>query len=400
MRIQSSFTFLALCLAFMPVHAQQLLPSGPGGFSFSGEWDCNGQFANGKPHHSHYSAEPVLGGAWLQLSETDIDPPGYVSRYLFRFDPSQKVFIDEDVNNFGYARYASPGWQDAKLIFTSMETHYAQPLPENRFVYTVTGPKSFDISWEMRRDKTSDFKSSDLIHCQQATSSGDYFDTGLVVGQKINNVFSRTISFYAAGMDDTVRHSGGTAYYEVTDSSPDDTKLKAEVLYDGSPRQSGLTEYRDRGRTACWQEKCQPLTDASGPFFNPFLWGTPPGVLAPGASWQVNIPQAWELGPAAAQTVTVVSLNASDQEITLKREGSGDGVYENDKKQIQVKKNGREYVVDVAPGRSHWIGYTTFRQGIVVSDELMVERSVILSASHFPRTEAKERQYILLDAAP
>jgi hypothetical protein len=130
------------------------------------------------------------------------------------------------------------------------------------------------------------------------------------------------------------------------------------------------------------------------------LWGTPPDALASGTSWQVNIPQAWELGPAATQTVTVVSLDPSSHEITLKREGSGAGAYDNDKKQVQVKKDGREYTVDVAPGNSHWIGYTTFRQGIVVSDELMVERDVILSAPHFPRTEAKERQYILLNAAP
>lgn len=162
--------FAALALPEHQAIAQPSFPAGPGNFSFLGEWDCEGQFINGKPHHSHYSVASVLGGAWLQLSEKDIDPPGYLSRYLVRYDPAQKLYIDEDINNFGYARYTSPGWQDAKLIFTSTEAHYAQALPENRFVYTVTGPKSFDVSWESRRNKSSDFKSSDILHCQQDPS--------------------------------------------------------------------------------------------------------------------------------------------------------------------------------------------------------------------------------------
>ena len=164
MRTLLSLVFL---LSALSVSAQTPLPAAPNGFTFTGEWDCKGQFINGKPHHSHYSAGQVLGGAWLQLSEEDIDPPGYLSQYLIRFDPVQKLYINEDLNNFGYARYYSPGWEGDKLIFTGTEAHYAQPVPENRFVYTATGPKSFDVSWELRREKSSDFKSSDIIHCTQ-----------------------------------------------------------------------------------------------------------------------------------------------------------------------------------------------------------------------------------------
>ena len=402
MRIGTLLAIVALAVPIAHLHAQQALPSGPNGFTFTGEWDCKGQFINGKPHHSHYSAEPVLGGAWLQLSEKDIDPPGYLSNYLIRFDPAQKLYVDEDMNNFGYARYTSPGWQDAKLIFTGTESHYAQPLPENRFVYTITGPKSFDVSWESRRSKDADFKSSDTIHCEQAadTTSGDYFQTQLTAGQKINNVFSRTIAFHAEGMDDTVRRVGGTAYYEVADPSPEHTKFNSTVLYDGHPQQVGAGEYHDHGQTFCMKEHCVPVNDASGPLFNPLLWGTPPAQLAPGTTWQVEIKQPWELGPAATQTITVVSLDPANHEITLKREGSGDGWYDSERKQVQVKKDGKEYTADITPGTSHWTGYTTFHQGIVKSDELLVERDVTLSAADFPKTTAKERQYILLNAAP
>jgi hypothetical protein len=388
-------------LAIPAAHAraEQTLPPGPDGFTFTGEWDCSGQFISGKPHHSHYSVEPVLGGAWLQLSEKDIDPPGYLSSYLIRFDPAQKLYIDEDVNNFGYARYASPGWQDQKLIFTSTETHYTQPLPENRFVYTVTGPKSFDVSWESRRGKDADFKSSDIIHCQQ-TASDDYFQTQLAVGQKINNIFSRAIAFHVEGIDDIAYRFGGTANYEITEASPDHITFVSDVLYDGHPQYHGGAELRDHNTTACAKGKCRTLNDASGVLFDPLLWGTPPATLAPGTTWQVAIKDPWELGPPATQTITVVSTDPANHEITLKREGSGDGWYDSDSKQLKVKKDGKEYTVDVSPGTSHWLGYTTFHQGIVKNDELLVERDVTLSAADFPKLTGKERQYILLNAAP
>jgi hypothetical protein len=403
MRILLSVIFALLFLPVPCTFAQTSLPAGPNGFTLNGEWDCKGQFINGKPHHSHYSVEPVLGGAWLQLSERDIDPPGYLSQYLIRFDPVQKLFIDEDLNNFGYARYASPGWQGPKLIFTSTEAHYAQPLPENRFVYTVTGPKSFDVSWESRRDKSSDFKSSDTIHCEQSAEAGSTanpLQVNLTARQKIDNVFSRTVAIHADGIDDAVRRVSGTAHYEVIDPSPNHIALKAEALYDGRPLQNGTAEYRDHLRTGCWQDQCRPVTDASGPFYNPLIWGDAPAALTPGMTWQVAIRQPWELGPAATETVTVISLDTANHEVTLKREGSGEGWYDSERKQVQVKKDGKDYTVDITPGISHWVGYTTFQHGVVRSDELLVDRDISLSAADFPRTEAKERQYILLNAAP
>jgi hypothetical protein len=57
-------------------------------------------------------------------------------------------------------------------------------------------------------------------------------------------------------------------------------------------------------------------------------------------------------------------------------------------------------VFRVLPGRSHWSGYTTFRAGIVVSDELLVERAVTLVSDKLGRVAGQEREYILLDAAP
>jgi hypothetical protein len=54
----------------------------------------------------------------------------------------------------------------------------------------------------------------------------------------------------------------------------------------------------------------------------------------------------------------------------------------------------------VVPGASRWIGYTTFREGVVISDELIVERPLTLTAEGLGSVAASEREYILLNAMP
>ncbi|MGZ7072625.1 MAG: hypothetical protein ACXVKL_09310, partial [Candidatus Angelobacter sp.] len=68
--------------------------------------------------------------------------------------------------------------------------------------------------------------------------------------------------------------------------------------------------------------------------------------------------------------------------------------------QIHITKAGKSYLVDVAPGKAHWIGYTTFREGVVISDELLVDRSVTLSSKELASITTSQREYILLNAMP
>ena len=56
--------------------------------------------------------------------------------------------------------------------------------------------------------------------------------------------------------------------------------------------------------------------------------------------------------------------------------------------------------MEVTPGVSHWAGYTTFRAGVVISDELLVERRVTFTNSELGPINGTERQYILLNLAP
>jgi hypothetical protein len=140
-------------------------------------------------------------------------------------------------------------------------------------------------------------------------------------------------------------------------------------------------------------------TDASGVMFNSLIWGEPPSNLKKGDSWKITIPQPWELGGAGTQTVTVMDVDKKNNTITLKREGGSDGFYDNDAHQISITKDSKTLKMNVEPGTSHWIGYTTFQNGLVKSDELLVGRTVTLTPDDL-KYEAFEREYILLNTMP
>lgn len=219
-------------------------------------------------------------------------------------------------------------------------------------------------------------------------------------GEQFGNVFSRTIAYRAAGFDESVRRVSGSASYQVLDGSVAQPRLRIDYRYDGLHQGSGTVEFRDRGATSCFDGKCAPNTDASGLAWNPRLWGTPPATLRVGQSWRVKIAEPWELGTAGTQKVTVIALDPASRRITLLREGSGEGAYFGDRLQTTLSRDGQTWPVTVQPGHSHWYGYTTFSAGVVVSDELMVERSVTLVSDKLGRIPVSERQYILLNAMP
>jgi hypothetical protein len=234
----------------------------------------------------------------------------------------------------------------------------------------------------------------------QETAASVYLAPKLQIGQRLGNMFSRATSYQAEGIDELVRRVSGTAVYVVAENSPASLVLDSEIRYDGKPVYKGKTEMKDHGRISCYDGNCSSATDASGLLYNPLLWGDPKGTIRKGMKWTVSIAEPWELGPPGEQTITVIEADPVNHSVTLKREGSGDGYFAGDRKQIQVSKGGQNYLVDVSPGRSHWTGYTRFREGIVISDELLVERPVTLSSKELVSLPAEERQYILLNATP
>jgi hypothetical protein len=236
----------------------------------------------------------------------------------------------------------------------------------------------------------------------QSATAEDYFNLKLLVGLKFGNIFSKTISYQGGGIDEDAGHVGGSALYEVVDASPDHPKFLGAGRYDGSGSSTGISEIRDRGMTVCSVKtgKCRKYLDDSGEVFDAFLWGNPTGKIVPGMNWKVDLNVPWELGPAGAETITVIRADPANHEVMLKREGSGEGFFSADNKQITVKKNGKEYTVDVTPGTTHWVGYTVFREGLTVSDELLETRLLTISSKDFGTSTINERQFTLLNQAP
>lgn len=233
-----------------------------------------------------------------------------------------------------------------------------------------------------------------------APASAPALTLRLHAGERYANVFSRTIAIQADGFDDSVRRVSGNGLYRVLDGSPAKPRLHLDYRYDGLQQGSGTVALPEQGAVSCFDGKCAPNTDASGLAWNPLLWGPAPARLRVGQHWEVELKAPWELGTPGHQTVTVVALDPAGQRVTLEREGSGEGAYLRDRLDTTLVRDGHSYPVHVLPGRSHWHGYTTFHAGVVVSDELVVERPVTLVSDALGRISGQEREYILLNAMP
>jgi hypothetical protein len=153
-------------------------------------------------------------------------------------------------------------------------------------------------------------------------------------------------------------------------------------------------EYRDHGRTMCFNGKCSVSTDASGPFFNPTFWGDPKVALRPGMSWKVRLTQPWELGPAGEQTVTVLVVDPANDTVVLQREGDGDGGYRGAPGEVVLKRGVTEIHAAVKRSHAHWLGKAVFRHGFVVSDELLCDTAIELSSPELGTIAGRERQYM------
>jgi len=235
--------------------------------------------------------------------------------------------------------------------------------------------------------------------CNDENSSA-YFKLDLKKDEKIGNVFSRTISFKGEGFTEVVHRVGGTGIYTVVDPNPDKPAFTGVFRYDGRPEISNKVEISEHGKVCRYDGKEITNTDGSGVLFNSFIWGTPPADLHPGDTWTVNIAQPWELGGPGLQTVSVMEADPANHTIRLKREGKGSGFFDNDMHQLMVTtKDGKTVKMDITPGDSHWTGYTTFKNGLVISDELVVTRPVTLTSDGLKFT-ASQREYILLNEMP
>lgn len=165
---------VALSATALPAQdASPLSPLPPQGFQFSGSWSCEGTFRGGQVHKSAYTGAIVLSGKWLRLEEQDQQPAThYVAEYLIGYDAQQKRLVEFDANNFSAAVYSSDeGWRNNVLTMTSPLSQDAKaPYAANRFVYSIQGPDSFAVDWQISRTAALDWIPSDHLACKRSAN--------------------------------------------------------------------------------------------------------------------------------------------------------------------------------------------------------------------------------------
>ena len=242
-------------------------------------------------------------------------------------------------------------------------------------------------------------KANCQVSSQKNSSTPAFFTLNIKKGDRLANIYSRTIAFTGDDFAPVVFRVSGSSTYEVVDNSPLKPRFNETDLYDGRALSTGLSEIGFDGKGS-YNGNSFTNTSASGLLYSSLVWGPIPAQVKEGDSWQVAITQPWELGGPGKQTVIVIAVDAKHNTVTLKREGSSEGFYDNDLKQIEVTlKDGKKVKMNLTPGVSHWQGLTTFKNGIVLSDELLVTRPVTLATDSLHFT-GNQREYILLNAMP
>ncbi|MHB1058497.1 MAG: hypothetical protein ACYC0F_11540 [Rhodanobacter sp.] len=241
------------------------------------------------------------------------------------------------------------------------------------------------------------------VHAESATA---LLRPDLKVGERLSDVFAKTVSTKGAGFEEKVDRISGTADYAVTGVTAKAFVFDEADRYDGYPASGPVHDIeilRD-GITNCHAGKCRINDQTSGVIFNPLLWGKAPDQLRAGTSWDVAIPDPWEIGPAGTEQVRVLRVDQRGGVVTLVRTGSGEGPSSDDRsrekrgKPMQITTTaGKTVEVSVIPGKASWSGCTTIRHGVIVSDVIMVQRHVTLVSASGDRFEGEQRSYTLLN---
>ena len=231
------------------------------------------------------------------------------------------------------------------------------------------------------------------------TSSDWYFKPEFKKGEILGNIYSRAIAYSGDGFTDLVQRVSGSSTYTVIDNNYLKPVFTETDLYDGRPESKGTATIEASGKGS-YDEHTFVNTSASGLLYSELVWGKLPATIHEGDSWKTEIKQPWELGGPGMQTITVMQMDEKHHTIMLKREGSSEGFYDRDAQQLTVTtKDDKKIKMDLTPGTSHWTGYTIFKNGVIISDELLVTRPISLKTDSL-NFSGKQREYILLNAMP
>lgn len=238
-----------------------------------------------------------------------------------------------------------------------------------------------------------------------ATAHG-YLKPRVHVGERITDVYAKSVSWSGAGLQGHVVRYSGTSTYTITAVGPDAIVFDEVDRRDGQPPPPAVhgAKVLADGNTWCYQGKCRINAQTSGVFFIPLLWGAAPESLHAGSTWRVTIDEPWEIGPKGTEQVRVVGADAAEDTVTLVRHGSGNGPSLDELHWMRAGKpieittaDGDRVAVTLHPGKSTWSGYTTIRRGVIVGDEIMVTQQVAFVAKDGRTWNAELRVYTLLN---
>ena len=220
-------------------------------------------------------------------------------------------------------------------------------------------------------------------------------------GAHYSNIFSICIAFSLDGQkDESVFRNSGSATYVIDRVDGGIAKATVRGQYDGRGLFNDGFDLDLTTHNTVKDGKQVIDTDSSGFLYNPYMWGDPPSTLTVGATWNVTIPQSWELGPAGTQKVSVLAFDPLTRSVTLQRDGSGSGPALDDTPHA-FTYDGQTIKGTVAPdGPATWHGISTFASGIVTSDSIVVRRKVLVTLANGKTIAAHERLYTLVVAAP
>ncbi|MBB2197174.1 MAG: hypothetical protein ABF479_15570 [Gluconacetobacter sp.] len=248
---------------------------------------------------------------------------------------------------------------------------------------------------------------SAVLWCSGALATPNpSFEPSLKSGDVFSNAFSIQRSVTAPGYQEFVWRNGGTADYRVTKATTHGIEFDMQARYDGRPIARHHISMTPSGDRFCIfnaaKIACESDRDASGLLFNQAVWGRPLGALKSGSYWHESHLSAWEFGGAGgSQDVIVTGYDITTGAITLSRAGSAEGFYsENDPTTITLLKDGHQKEFHLRPGHTSWRGVTIIKAGIVLSDEIIVERDDVLVDDGNRTVTAHERRIMLENAAP
>lgn len=229
-----------------------------------------------------------------------------------------------------------------------------------------------------------------------------YLKPSFTPGEHLATVFSKTVAITGAGFKDYVHRISGTADYTVATVAPEAVIFSQSYRVDGFASGSVTVKLLNDGMTYCRKGQCKIDRETSGLVFNPLLWGHVPEKLDAGTGWSAKIDEAWELGPPGTEHVRVVRADPANHIVTLVRTGSGNGKSLDDQRSRTISivtSDGKTVAASVVPGESRWHGYTTICRGIIIGDEIVVQRDVTLRTASGRTLRGKERSYTLLNLA-